>query len=84
MIQQDQELALAIKLKFGTAVNSPSECQLHGIKQDVRLLVDKGIIPSNSDWFEIVKKHCPETGNNFYKGLDNSDLIILLQLATKK
>jgi hypothetical protein len=84
LIQQDQELALAIKLKFGTAVNSPSECQLHGIKQDVRLLVDKGIIPSNSDWFEIVKKHCPETGKYFYKGLDNSDLIILLQLATKK
>lgn len=84
MSQHDQELAHAIKIKFGTAPNNPTTYQLEKIKQDLKALVAQGITPSESDWLEIVKKHCSETGNYFYKGLDNSDLTTLLQLATKK
>lgn len=84
MSRNDQELAYAIKIKFGTAPNNPTTYQLENIKQDIKDLVAQGITPTESDWFDIVKKHCPETGNYFYKGMDTSDLITLLQLATKK
>lgn len=84
MDKQDQELALAIKIKFGTAPNNPSTCQLEKIKQDLKALIEQGITPSESNWFEIIKKYCPDTGIYFYKGLDNSDLTTLLHLATKK
>jgi hypothetical protein len=82
--QHDQELAQAIKIKFGTTPDNPTTYQLEKIKQDLKALVAQGITPSERDWGEIVKKHCPETGKYFYKGLDNSDLTTLLQLATKK
>lgn len=84
MSQHDQELAQAIKIKFGTAPDNPTTYQLEKIKQDIKALVAQEITPSERDWVEIVKKHCPEAGNYFYKGLDNSDLTTLLQLATKK
>ena len=84
MNQHDQELAQAIKIKFGTAPDNPTTYQLEKIKQDLKVLVAQGITPSERDWVKIVKKHCPEAGKYFYKGLDNSDLTTLLQLATKK
>ncbi|MCK9394459.1 MAG: hypothetical protein M0Q44_02585 [Methylobacter sp.] len=84
MNMNDQELAHRIKIKFGTAPNNPTEIQLDGIKRDIQALVDKGITPSEKDWVLIVKKYCPEAGSYGYAGADTSDLITLLQLATKK
>lgn len=83
-MNNDQELARIIKIKFGTDPNSPTSSQLEKIKQDIQNLVSRGITPSEKDWAEIVKKHCPSAGSYIYKGADNSDLITLLQLATKK
>ena len=80
----DQELAHRIKIKFGTAPNDPTSYQLEKIKQDIKALVARGITPSEKDWAEIVKKHCPDAGSYIYKGADTSDLITLMQLATKK
>ncbi|WP_226611403.1 hypothetical protein [Marinobacter nauticus] len=83
-MNSDQELAHKIKIKFGTAPNDPTSYQLERIKQDIQSLVAKGVTPSESDWAEIVKKYCPGAGNYAYKGADTSDLITLMQLATKK
>ena len=83
-MNNDQELAHKIKIKFGTAQNEPSSYQLSKIKQDIQALVAKGITPSEKDWADIVKKYCPDAGNYFYKGADTSDLITLMRLATKK
>jgi len=79
----DQELAHKLKIKFGTAPNEPTSSQLEKIKQDIRVLVQKGVIPTELDWASIVKKHCPDAGNYGYYGADTSDLITLMQLATK-
>ena len=78
------ELAHIIKIKFGTAPHEPNPDQLKRIKLDIQALVSKGITPSEDDWVEIVEKHCPSAGSYIYKGADTSDLITLLQLATKK
>ncbi len=80
----DQKLAYCLKIKFGTNPNCPTPYQLELIKQDVRELLSKEIKPTENDWFDIVKKRCPDTGKYIYKGIDNSDLITLLQLSTKK
>ena len=84
MNTDDQKLAHSIKIKFGTAPGFPTQSQLELIKQDLLVLLSKGEDPTENDWFEIVKRHCPGTGNYSYSGADNSDLITLLQLATKK
>jgi len=83
-MNSDQELAHKIKIKFGTAPNEPTSYQLEKIKQDIQALVAKGITPSAKDWADIVKKYCPDAGIYIYKGADTSDLITLMQLATKK
>ena len=83
MIEDNQKLAHAIKIKFGTAPNNPTSYQLDRIKQDINTLLDKGLTLSERDWFEVVSRHCPETGKYFYRGKDLSDLITLLKLATK-
>lgn len=84
MNTNDQKLAHYIKIKFGTAPSEPTSYQLGKIKQDIQALVAKGITPSAKDWADIVKKYCPDAGSYIYKGADTSDLITLLQLATKK
>lgn len=83
-MNNDQELAHRIKIKFGTSPNEPTSYQLEKIKQDIQVLVAKGITPSEKDWADIVKRYCPDAGSYFYKGADTSDLITLMQLATKK
>lgn len=83
-MSNDHELAHKIKIKFGTAPSEPTSFQLERIKQDIQTLVGRGITPSEKGWSEIVKKHCPGAGNYAYKGADTSDLITLMQLATKK
>ncbi|MDP8078977.1 hypothetical protein [Phocoenobacter skyensis] len=83
-MNNDQELIYRLKIKFGIAPNEPTPLQLEKIKQDIQEIVQKGVIPSESDWARIVKKHCPNSGRYAYYGADTSDLITLMQLATKK
>lgn len=83
-MNNDQELAHRIKIKFGTAPSEPTSDQLEKIKQDIQSVVAKGFTPSEKDWTDIVKKYCPDAGSYNYKGADNSDLITLMLLATKK
>jgi hypothetical protein len=82
MNSSDRELAHRIKLKFGTPPQSPTEYELSNIKLELQALVNSGIVPSEHDWFSIVSKYCTGTGRYSYHGLDNSDLVTLLQLAT--
>ena len=83
-MNSDQDLAHRIKIKFGTAPNNPTSLQLERIKRDIQALVAKGVTPSEKDWAEVVQEHCPGAGTYLYKGADTSDLITLMQLATKK
>lgn len=83
-MNNDQDLAHKLKIKFGTAPNEPTPFRLEKIKQDIQELVQKGVTPTESDWASIVKKHCPDAGSYGYYGADTSDLITLMQLATKK
>ena len=80
----DQELAHRIKLKFGTAPQGPSEYQLSRIKADILAIAARKGIPTEEDWFSVVKQHCPDAGNYVYMGEDNSDLITLLLMARKQ
>lgn len=83
-MNNDQELAHKLKIKFGTAPNEPTSFQLEKIILDIQALVSRGITPSEADWSKIVSKHCPGAGTYKYAGVDTSDLITLMQLATKK
>lgn len=83
MNSNDRALAHSIKLKFGTAPTDPTDYQLLQIKKEIQALVKIGITPSESDWSSIVKRHCPNAGNYSYLGADTSDLVTLLQMATK-
>lgn len=86
MNKNDQELAHRIKIKFGTSPNEPSEYQIQQIKVAIQTLVSKGVsLPqiSQNDFATIVKKYCPSVGSHSYSGADASDLITLLQMATK-
>ncbi|EHJ9977320.1 hypothetical protein VPH80_004643 [Vibrio parahaemolyticus] len=77
----NQELGHKLKIKFGTP--ELTNYQILCIKNDIKSLVARGVTPTESDWAEVVKRHCPQAGSYFYKGADTSDLITLLQLATK-
>ena len=83
MNKNDQELAHLIKMKFGTPPNEPSEYQIKQIKAAIQTLISEGVSLSQSDFASIVKKYCPSAGSYFYRGADTSDLITLLQMATK-
>ena len=80
----DDQLSLAIKVKFGTAPNNPTDLQLARIKADLKAIVDAGRKPTEAEWKAIVGKHCPQAGHYKYSGMDNTDLNVLLSLATKK
>lgn len=82
MDRNDERLAHALKLRFGTAPNEPTESQLRAIKCAIRELVSSGRVPTDGDWFEVVRLQCPSAGSYGYKGADNSDLIALLRLAS--
>ncbi|MGK0270649.1 MAG: hypothetical protein ACI88H_001296 [Cocleimonas sp.] len=84
MNQSDQQLAHTLKIKYGTAPSEPNEQQLAAIKMDIQTLVNQGRSPTENDWQEIVTRHCPDAGRYKYAGADNSDLVTLLQMATKK
>lgn len=83
-MNNDDDLAHRIKMKFGTSPVEPNSYQLAKIKQDIQALVAIGITPSQNDWLTIIRRYCPSTGTHCYAGADTTDLITLMQLATKK
>ncbi|MCD1640876.1 hypothetical protein K7H92_19325 [Pseudomonas stutzeri] len=83
-MNNDQELAHRIKIKFGTAPNEPTSYQLEKITKDIQALIANGVTPSETDWADIIKRYCPNAGSYVYKGADTSDIITLMKLATKK
>ena len=70
-----------IRMKFGTNHHEPTVSQSQLISKDLMVKHRLGLINSDSDIFEIVKKHCPSAGTCIYKGHDQSDLNTLLALA---
>jgi hypothetical protein len=77
------ELAQSIKIKFGTSPNEPTDLQLSNVIKDIDAIFQSGKRPTESEWFNIVKKYCPTAGTWKYAGLDNSDLNTLLIMARK-
>lgn len=80
MDHNDNQLAHSLKMNFGLSPYEPNQEQLNKIKNEINLLSS----PSTQDWLRIVSKYCPSTGTHKYAGVDNSDLNVLLYLATKK
>lgn len=83
MTANDQKLAHALMVKFGTSGYEPSDAQLSLIKAAIRQIQNSGKYPSESDWRLAVHTYCPSAGTHKYAGLDNSDLNTLLALATQ-
>jgi len=78
-----QQLADAIRKKFGTSSSEPNMYQLEQIINEIERIRLYNKYPSDTEWAGIVKKHCPSTSTWVTKGLDNSDLNALLQMAKK-
>lgn len=77
----DQELAYALRMRFGLPPAQPTESQLASIKAAIRRINDLGRTATHTDWAEAVKNYCPGYGEWAYRGADNSDLNTLLALA---
>lgn len=84
MTSADQDLAHALKLKYGLPPMGPTSEQLEQIKQYVYAIHSSGRTPTESDWRFAVYRYCPGAGSWKYAGLDNSDLNTLLTVAMKK
>lgn len=80
MNNDDNKLAHALRMKFGLSPYEPTQEQLNKIKNEINS-VEK---PTTQDWLRIVSKYCPSTGTYKYAGVDNSDLNVLLSLASNK
>lgn len=65
-------LKYAIKMKFGTAPNEPTDTQLKKILDEISIYPEYQ--RTVELWRSIVKKHIPSAGSHGYYGLDNSDL----------
>jgi hypothetical protein len=79
----NDQLAHALKLKFGTAPSDPNAQQLASIKTYILKIKTSGRTPTDDDWRSAVHLVCPDAGRYKYAGLDNSDLNTLLALATQ-
>jgi hypothetical protein len=78
-----ERLSHALKMKFGLAPNEPTAAQLHFLTSEIfRIKQSTGFV-TDSDWKSAVQKNCPTFGTHKYAGVDNSDLNMLLALASK-
>lgn len=77
----DQELAHALRMRFGLPPAQPTDAQLANIKAAIKRIKDLERTVTQNDWAEAVKKYCPGVGEWIYRGADNSDLNTLLALA---
>jgi len=79
---RDEKLIHLLKIKYGLPPQAITQSFLANVKKDVLELHRLGQGLSEAGWEEIVKRHCPTAGTYCYKGLDTSDLVTLLNLAT--
>lgn len=77
----NQQLAHALRMRFGLPPTQPTESQLASIKAAIKRIKDLGRTATHTDWEEVVKSYCPGFGEWAYRGADNSDLNTLLALA---
>ena len=82
-VTKNEQLAHSLKIRFGTAPNEPTTEQLTHIKAAIVALQKTGKQPTDNDWRAAVTLYCPGAGRHKYAGMDNSDLITLLALATQ-
>ena len=82
-MSNNDQIAHALKLKFGTAPSEPNTQQLASIKAYIAGIKNSGRNPTEADWRSAVHLACPDAGRYKYAGLDNSDLNTLLALATQ-
>lgn len=77
----NEKLAHALKVQFGLAPQEPNEEQLLAIKTTINRIQQSGRNATVADWRAAVAAACSTFGQWIYKGLDNSDLNVLLALA---
>ncbi|GGJ51620.1 hypothetical protein [Pseudomonas avellanae] len=77
----DQQLAHALRMRFGLPPAQPTDTQLANIKAAIKRIKDLGRTVTQNDWAEAVNNYCPGVGERIYRGADNSDLNTLLALA---
>jgi len=77
----DEKLAHTLKVQFGLAPHEPNEAQLLAIKTAITRIQQSGRNAADADWRAAVAAACPTIGQWLYKGMDNSDLNVLLALA---
>jgi hypothetical protein len=79
----DQQLAHALRMKFKTSYDEPTDEQLTHIKNTLLQIQGRGAVATADDWCSAVTLFCPSAGKYKYAGVDNSDLNTLLALATQ-
>ena len=80
-MSSNENLAHALRMKFGTSYYEPTDAQLAAIIQEITKLKNGGVVPTRSNWLWAVQAHCPSAGRHHYAGEDNSDLNTLLAFA---
>lgn len=76
-----ENLAHALKLKFGLEPQEPNTAQLTEIVREIRAL---GRPATDNEWRATVVRHCRTVGKYKYAGEDNSNLNALLaQMSTQ-
>jgi hypothetical protein len=79
----DQDLAHRLQMKFGLSYSEPNSYQIAAIKSEIVQIVNRGQKPTLSDWTRIVGYYCRSIGTHARFGVDNTDLNLLLLLATQ-
>lgn len=79
----DEKLAHSLRIKFGTSDVEPDAQQLAQVKSAISQITRSGGTPTENDWRDATARYCPTAGTWKYAGLDNSDLNVLLAMATQ-
>lgn len=72
-----ENLKHSLRMKFGLAPHEPTDEQLRKITEFIGH-VQRSRYATDADWETACRHHCPSTGTCSYKGLDMSDLNMLL------
>lgn len=77
-----EQLAHALKIKFGLPPNSPTDQEMVQIVSKVVSLPEKDRTDEN--WAKIIREIIPDAGKYHYSGLDMSDINTLLSQIISK
>lgn len=73
------QLAGALRIKFGLEREEPTSVQVEGIILDIGQVRRKRT-PTHTDWKDAVERNCGTAGTQVYYAVDNSDLNGLLDI----